>query len=674
MTTAPSPAASLRLTTRKRLARLWASPLPEAAVVALAALLRCWRLGYHSVWFDEAVSLDWAGHSAGYIWRTTIDLVQDKHPPVYYLFLHAWKTLLEPLGLAQNDAALRLSGALLGVLAVWGLLLLARRLSGRRVALTAGLLAALSPALVWYSQELRMFQPAAAALVWGAFALVRAWQGATMRRRLGWWALLVACFAAALYSYLFSALAMPAAGLSLLLLWLHEYPAARRHSTRRLLEGLLAFAVVALLFAPLARTAWLVNSSEGQPGAPFADFAATSLRLLRLASAWRPGWPQPLVDAVALLTALLALLGLLLPGRTRSWLDRAWLLLWIGLPLLVGNLLLATSDSVFAEDRYFLFVVPFILWAAARGLVCLSRRSAPAGWLAGGTLLLALALALPPLWTPARARENWRAAAALIAEQTLAAPGLPAAALAHVDYTHIPLAWYLRKEPALDTLPLFFPFGGSLRAEQVDAVVAPPLMGIEQAGYATLWLTQSHLEGVDDDRLVQRWLAARYPLITQVYPAGIELSGYAVQSRFDTLPPGVTANPVELAPGLALAACELTPPTVRASDDALHPPSGWAHVRLWWQATGPIEQDHQVRVRAADAVGVWGESLPRERSTLRLFPTSTWHAGEFVRDEHDVNLNPVAPPGDYAISVRLLDAAGAEAGPETPCATLTVRR
>jgi hypothetical protein len=97
-------------------------------------------------------------------------------------------------------------------------------------------------------------------------------------------------------------------------------------------------------------------------------------------------------------------------------------------------------------------------------------------------------------------------------------------------------------------------------------------------------------------------------------------------------------------------------------------------VRLWWQANGPIDQDNQARVRAADAVGVWGESLPRAGSALRLFPTSTWQDAHVVRDEHDVNLNPVTPPGDYAISVRLLDGAGVEAGTETPCGTLRITR
>jgi len=146
-------------------------PWPEAIVLVVAFVTRFWRLDYHSFWFDEVVSLNWAGSDAAYIWNTTFPLVQDKHPPAYYLLLHYWRTLLDFFGAGESDAALRASGALLGTLTVLGVLLLARRLSGRATGLLAGLLVALSPVLVWYSQELRMFQPATTGLVWAGYCL-----------------------------------------------------------------------------------------------------------------------------------------------------------------------------------------------------------------------------------------------------------------------------------------------------------------------------------------------------------------------------------------------------------------------------------------------------------------------------------------------------------------------
>ncbi len=72
--------------------------LPETLLLLVAALVRFWRLDYHSFWFDEIVSLDWAEDGPGYIWANTFTLLKDKHPPAYYLLLHYWQNLLEVFG------------------------------------------------------------------------------------------------------------------------------------------------------------------------------------------------------------------------------------------------------------------------------------------------------------------------------------------------------------------------------------------------------------------------------------------------------------------------------------------------------------------------------------------------------------------------------------------------
>ena len=321
--------------------------------------------------------------------------------------------------------------------------------------------------------------------------------------------------------------------------------------------------------------------------------------------------------------------------RTLRGGDRLYLWAWLGVPLLVGNLLLARNDTVFAEDRYFLFLAPFALWAVARGAVALGEWWRPAGWLAGAAAVIVLAAALPRLWTPGMLREDWRAAANYIADYQDASPGLPAAVVAHIDYTRTPLNWYLGKRYTRDRLPVFFPYGGKLSPDEVDQVVAPPLQGIAGDGAATLWLTQSHLEGVDDAHLVEGWLGQNYPLVTEQYPTGVKLTGYALEHQFAELPE-LAANAVrpgaELAPGLVLAACEVLTPEVAARDERMHPPSGWVHVRLWWQAQGKVDGDYVATVRMVGPEGVWGDRLYRDNETLRRWPTSTWesarlHAG-----------------------------------------------
>jgi hypothetical protein len=718
------------------LARLWRY-LPEVLILTLAAATRLWRLDYHSFWFDEAVSLDWAEDGPGFIWQSTFALVKDKHPPGYYLLLHSWQNLLEFFGLAQDDVALRALGALLGVLTVLALLLLARRLSGRSTALLAAVLAALAPVLVWYSQELRMFQPATTGLVWAAYCLVRGWQGESRRARLGWWLGMVGAFTFALYSYLFSALVLPAAGLTLVALWVWEHLQDRRrkeaehalppqpqapisnlstsripreaaketsfnlaasrprvrknrellnlHSlTPRFLEGVVALAVTGLVFLPLARNAWLVNAGEGAPGQAFMNFWGNLQRQLQIFTIWRAPWSAEIMVAAVVFFAVLVAVGLLLPWpraprflQTASGigLDQVWLLLWLGAPLLIGNLLLATSDTVFKEDRYFLFLAPFVLWAAARGGVALGARWRPAAWGLGGVAVLLLATALPVLWSPAMLREDWRAAAQYIAAYQRASPGLPGAVFSHADYTHKALKWYLRPLADETAAPIYFPYGGVLTAADGESIVAPPVRGMEAEGAATLWLVQSHLEGVDDARVVQNWLGANYPVITEQFPTGIQVTGYALQHRFSALPslrPDAALLDAGLAPNLRLLACEVMTPATAATETRLHPPSGWVHVRMWWQADGAIDQDYFPSVQMVGSEGVWGERLYRDGEALRRDPPSQWPAGIIVRDEVDVNLNPVTPPGRYPIVVGLRDAAGVDVGDKVECGWVVI--
>ncbi len=668
---------------------------PEAAVLLVAALSRFWRLGYHSIWFDEAVSLRWAGSGMGYTWQKTFELVEEKHPPLYFLLLHLWRDLLDLFGRGQADAWLRASGALLGVLTVAGLMVAARRLSGRRVALAAGGLAALAPALVWYSQELRMFQPAATALVWAAVALPAAWRSERPLRRLALWLAMALCLLGALYSYLFSALLLPAAGLSLLLLWAAERRAP--FALRRLVEGVAAFALVGLLFLPLARNAWEVNSAENVGAAPFAGLLATLERLLRAWSFWRPGWPAWLEGALLVSFGLLIVAGVVLPRPARqraatpfpSWLEQGWLALWVGMPVLLGNLMLAGNESVFGEDRYFLFVAPFALWAAARGALVggdwLATFTRTAGgrtrslvrWTPIALAALVLLAALPVLWTPAKAREQWREAAAWIAGQVEHAPGLRSTVITHVDYTHLPAEWYLRQRFTFDELPLFHPFGGTLSPDQLETVIAPPLQGVENEGYDTLFLLQSHLDGVDDSRLVEGWLAEHYPLYTEAYPPGVKLTAYTIRSRFPALPalaPGAVTPNAELAPGLRLAACEVTTPELTARNDGLHPGPGWATVRLWWQRNGDPAPGWQSRLRLVNEAGVWGEQLQRPGGLWERQPPATWAEDEFVREEVAIQLNPAAAPGPYRVEVRLVDAAGADSPGVAECGVVEITR
>ena len=651
--------------------RIWTTSLPELFLLLLAAVPRLWRLEYHSIWFDEAISLDWARLGPAHIWPGTLQLLRDKHPPAYYLALHYWQTLLGWFGAEQSEAALRIFGVLIGILMVWGILRLVTQLSGRASGLLAAAFTALAPVLVWYSQELRMFLPAATAIVWAAFFLVAAREhlpphGATTASRayparLLCWLGLVAALTFSLYSYLYAAFFLPGLGLAVFLL-------ARRRGAfnrRYILEAIAAFAVVALIFFPLARSAWAVNSASGTTGAPFAGFLPNLWRQLHIFTVWYTGWPSSVRTAALLFFALLVIAGLLLPGdRQRDTRPLLWL--WIGTPLLIGSALLATNAAIFREDRYFIFLAPFVLWAAARGVSAIGRWQPSAGALSGIAALALLAASLPVLWTPPLFRENWRAAADYITAYQEHSPHAAAAAIVNPYFLLPALDWYLRRQPATQKMSVYGNFNAPLTPEQADTLIAAHLQDLTAPnGADTLWLVQSHLTGVDDHRLVQSWLDGRFPLVTEQYPAGVEMRGYAVRYRYQALPalPETAVHPqARLFPGVELTACEITTPVVAARDIIYHPPSGWVHLRLWMRKSEEVSEVPPLfaLVQAGDGQ-TWGRSLERAGDVLSVYPPTMWQPDEFVRVELDVNLNPLAQPGLYNVKIE------AEGQPGVPC-------
>ena len=71
---------------------------------------------------------------------------------------------------------------------------------------------------------------------------------------------------------------------------------------------------------------------------------------------------------------------------------------------------------------------------------------------------------------------------------------------------------------------------------------------------------------------------------------------------------------------LRLLACEITTPVIAATDERMHPPSGWVHVRLWWQATGAIDQAYMPGVQMVGPQGVWGDRLYRDNENAAPRP------------------------------------------------------
>jgi mannosyltransferase len=621
------------------------------AIFLVALVVRSYGLTYHSLWFDEVMSTFWAAKPAGEIWRVGLSLAQDKHPPLYYLALHGWTALFGP-----GDVAARSLGAIIGALAVLPVYGIGKTLGGVRAGAFAALLVALNPFLVWYSQEARMFMPAT------TFALVAMYgtlQTTTCKLRMAnrrqvllaiCYLLLAICgFTAALYTYLFSAFLLPVAGAWVLLgRWVtRKAPGAGW----RLGLGLGALGVVGILFLPLARSAWLVSGGESAPGRAFEDMGAALWRMLQVYALGWPQWPDRIVTALTAGAGLLALMGLVVPmrwqnanGKRRSAIrNPQWgglfLALWLALPLLFGGLLLARDRTVFAETRYFIFLVPALCLAWGRALAWFWSRQRAAGLILSVLVFGVMLAALPADWSPQNRREAWREAAAFVQSHA----GSNDAIVIQADYVHPAFERYF-----VGSQPIFYPFTDRLSD---PAQVEGPLNGL--AGYDTVWLVQSHHQELDPGNLVAGWFGARYPLVTEVFPAGIAVRAFAQHYR----QPAPAADPGALlaTDQLGLLRCDYAPTELPARENVFHPQSNWVHVTTSWRiGDKQATSDLFPKARLVDAAGqVWGESLDRLNDALHVWPTSRWLPREVVRVDYDVNLNPVTPPGTYRLVIDL---------------------
>ncbi|KAF1031210.1 MAG: hypothetical protein GAK37_00891 [Pseudomonas sp.] len=141
------------------LARLWWVPL-----IAVAAMVRFYGLTASAIWGDEASSLLLSEYALDDLW---FHAAHDVHPPLYFALLRGWVGLF-----GDGIFSVRCMSALPGVAAVGLGIWLTRQIATRRAAVLAGILLAILPTAVRYSQEVRMYSLLGVWLLAATLALV----------------------------------------------------------------------------------------------------------------------------------------------------------------------------------------------------------------------------------------------------------------------------------------------------------------------------------------------------------------------------------------------------------------------------------------------------------------------------------------------------------------------
>ncbi len=595
--------------TRGRRVHLWL-----LLITLLAFGLRLYAIDRQDLWGDEAFSV-WMGRQP---LSEIVAVGADTHPPLYLFSLHAWLRMA-----GSSPLAIRFLSVLFGTLTIPVVYALGRRTLGQTSGQLAALLMALSPVLVYYSQETRMYGLvtllAAASLYW----VVR-----IPDRPGGPWpyAAYLLVTIALVYTHYYALALVAAQNLVLLPFFVvrRRWPALRRWIALQ--------AAVVLAYAP-----WIVAQSRflgDRAGARFGEWnLSTALRIAgETARAVSAGLAVPATAAWVISGVFLAIVAsglfVLLSRRgLGAWLIAAHLLLppflaWIVHPIMP-----------FFYPRYLLIIVPAFYLLAARGVLSLGRLGRPLAF--GGALLLLAgsAYGLHGYYTD-EAYVKGRYGQMMAHVEAHAQPG---DGLILANQLQRPLYEYYQP-PGIDAY--FFPrYDYALE----DPRTAADLEAIA-AEHPRLWLVRfGNPAEYDPGGTLTRWLAMHG---SKAYFEGwldADLSLYVMQpaAEADDVQHPLRADlggQVRLL-GYALSAERLAP-----GDTLL--------LTLYWQALAPMERRYTVFTHLLDTEQHVVAQMDSEPQGGGL-PTDRWTVGQVVQDNYALTLPQAARPGPHLLEVGM---------------------
>lgn len=138
-------------------------PILLVLILILATLLRFVGLGTESLWRDEIDSVLTARLSLSSLLTEPTGNKQ----PLYFLALHFWTLVF-----GESETSVRFPSALMGLLTVIATYGLGKLVGNKWTGLGAAFLVAISPVMVWYSQETRMYTLTSFLLLSSSFCLL----------------------------------------------------------------------------------------------------------------------------------------------------------------------------------------------------------------------------------------------------------------------------------------------------------------------------------------------------------------------------------------------------------------------------------------------------------------------------------------------------------------------
>lgn len=607
-----------------------------AALTLAGLLLRLWGLADKGLAYDEAATALMARATptaiVAFHWRAAFE-----HPPLWQLTMAGWSAIF-----GQSEAALRLLPALAGAAAVplvwWWVQRLWPAEAARRN--WAAALVALSPTLLLYSQEARMYTLVVALALLSLItlhALVQQPRLATILAFAG-----VNWLMTGFHYYSILLIGVEALFLGVL--------AARRRTGQEAGRWL---AAIVLALAPIVL--WMAlapgfhDTLRIVAGAVGGDDTPSALAFLD--ALWRDltfgaiRW-QP-EEAVAGL-ALAPLVGIGLAATTlpdarglrdqRSYAPWGWL---VGM----AALLPLTISVIFAPAlaaRYILFALPAIYVLAAAGIDWLGRQRLALG-LAGTLLALVVAWLGLSYYFTSYTKSEYRDMAAFLAAHRQSDEAI----MLYAPRQHLLAKYYLPgvaefvTAPAVE-LPPFWPVNAPpVVPEEMDDVILALLRA-----HPALWIIVSAENEVDRGEFVPKFLTA--VAYKEECWSWLDVNLCRYVSPHFLAAAQTTAPDVVFGDELRLTRAAI----MQTPDNRLD--AGYRFVQLDWRAERKPTRDYRVTLRVVDNDG----AVVAQRDEFpigALLPPTTWGAGDVKPGFMALPLPADLPPGDYRVVVGVYD-------------------
>ncbi len=592
--------------------------------------LRFNDLGSQSFWNDEGNSARLSERSLALIIEGT---ASDIHPPLYYIILRGWRELL-----GESEFGLRSFSAFAGILTVsatfaLGRLIYSPRNEPRRtrlVLLGAAFLAAVNPALIYYSQETRMYSLLA---LLAAISTIFLWRWLNSERGFIWACAYILTTTSGLYTHYFFPVILIVQNL-IVLIWLLRtfgtlmstpFELRKKRSLRKTVAYWLGMmALIFLLYLPWLPIFWRQAGGRSGLRTPLPRFLWESVRWLSFGET---------ISAGAVTLPILACIGLLIwawaSGRRRNIIP----LIGSAVPVLF---MFAAGTTQPAFYKFMLTAVPFyVLWLG--GSLNMPRHWNRRKWL----LAVPLLLFIPLLWTtavslnnlyqnPAYARADYRAMADRIASDDSHDVGI---------ILNAPNQWEVFTYYHQEGAPVY-----PLPKGQPDpAVLIPELSAIagkHERLYAIYWGEDQR----DPQSVVESWLEVNTYKAAEEWIGDVRFVTYAV--------PDEAAQTMESQVGLhfgdqitldgySLAANRLSPGEI-------------VQLTLFWQTTEALDQRYKVFLHLLDKEGHLVAQHDSEPGG-GLAPTTSWIAEESISDNHGLLLPADLAQGEYTLLLGLYD-------------------